>query len=357
MAENGNTSPGGENNGEEGGKKRFSLKHLVPALRAKLHGVFSRKKDAPADKAPKDKVPDDKANAGFRAAARKILNDHPELKRKTLIVNAVTHKWTGTLAAKIKGGLSRKFRKNLRQAEKPGAGPQIVRGKRVNAVVATPGADGNFDLHREAGQLLVPRGLAVDKYFAALFGFSPAVEQATGDAYGVIRHLQEYGMKSEGLSALSILRARAFLQTGDQENLTSFVVDKVLADRNFENVKPKDVVTKIQEYVEKYAPPPEAARKLAADFAPVKGKLQPPTEDSLKTLAEITLNPKADAATFYLGQRALQDFFRDGQGVDMTTEYWTQAKATIAARLPAISFENMFPKPAAEPPKRKLGKA
>ena len=241
------------------------------------------------------------ARLDFKAAAKAILRDHPEIAGRTLFIDSATHEKTGSLQAHVRGWLSAAFRKEAKKAE---AG--ILRTKRIDAVLFTAGSEtpeeALFRLHREAARLIIPRGKNLDRFFSALFDIPYAAENAASDAYAAIRHLRQ-GENCDLIESIRRERAAEFLHTGEPAHLTSFVLDKVIfGGKAFTALKADEVVEAVQKIVAAHTPSRADSDALVSEFAPLKGK--PLDEAGLKQLSEIaqaSKNPWVKELAEYLG--------------------------------------------------------
>ena len=231
----------------------------------------------------------------FKKAAREILRDHPDHAGHLLIIDPETHERHGSLGARLRGRTSGLFRRQLQAAfrqaqESKGPVADLIRLGAISAVVVTAGREtpeqALFDMHRQAGRLLISRGGDNVRYFQALFGVPYAADMAAGDAYAAIRYLRQPGADPEFLHRLSLTRATDFLRTGEPANLSGFVIDKIAADPDFSKMKISDLVETAGIYVKGFTPSREESDALVKEFAPLKGKAL--DEAGLKLLADIT---------------------------------------------------------------------
>jgi hypothetical protein len=230
----------------------------------------------------------------FKKAAQQILRDHPEATGRLLIIDPATHERYGSLGARLRARTTGAFRKQLKEAfkkasETKGVVADVIRLGPVSAVILTAGRENPeealFDLHRQAGRLLVTRAVDNIRYFQALFGTPYAAPVAAADAYAAIRYLRQPDADPEFLRCLSLTRTTDFLRTGDPENLSSFVIDKIVADRDFSKLKIADLAETAGIYVKGYTPSRAESDALVREFAPMKGKAL--DEAGLKLLAEL----------------------------------------------------------------------
>ena len=231
----------------------------------------------------------------FKKAAQEILRDHPDAAGHFLIIDPETHERHGSLGARLRGRTNDLFRSQLKKAfkhAKETTAPiaDLIRLGSVSAVVVTAGretpAEALFDLHRQAGRLLVSRGADNIRFFMALFGVAYAADTAAGDAYAAIRYLRQPDADPEFLRRLSLTRATDFLRTGEPEHLSSPVIDKIIADRDFSKMKIEDLVETAGIYVKGFTPSRADSEALVKEFAPLKGVAM--DEAGLKRLADIT---------------------------------------------------------------------
>jgi hypothetical protein len=235
------------------------------------------------------------ARLDFKKAAREILRDHPaETKGRILFIDPDTRERHGTPVARLRGRTNRLFRTHLQEAFKKAketTGPiaDVIRLCKVSAVVLTAGREAPekalFDLHRQAGRLIVTRTGTHIRYFQGLFGTPYAAENAAADVYAAVRHLRG-GENCDLIERVSRERAAEFLMTGNPEQLTSFALAKVICGgKAFTALKADEVVEAVQKIVTAHTPSRAASDALVKEFAPLKGR--PLDEAGLKLLADI----------------------------------------------------------------------
>ncbi len=267
----------------------------------------------------------------FKQAAREILHDHPEWKGHLLFVDPDTQEKHGGLRARLRAAVCQPFRERLKQtfaraAEVKGPVADMARLRSISGIFLATGredaAAALFDLHRQAGRLMVPRGGENIRYFQALFGTPYAAEMAAADAYAAIRYLREPGADPGYLRRLSLQRATDFLKTGNPEHLSSPVLDKIIADRDFSKMKVADLIDMVGIYTKGYTPSREQSEALVREFAPLKGKVL--DDAGLKQLLQITQATK-DPLAAKLGGKVLA-----AAGIDIARQP-TPAPATPKA--------------------------
>lgn len=302
----------------------------------------------------------------FNKAAKQAVKDYPQLAGNTVFIDLTTGERTGTLKARIRTRLSKKFGEYVKQAGDKAA-KATHRGDahavhhnglhgiamttdRTYGVVAgkktTQEMDGLFAFHHELGHLVVPAGKSgLGKYFDTLFGVSPARAEIAADAYAVIRHLQQYGKDSGPINHAPIRRAMDVIHHDTPEYLTSFVIDALLRDKDkivAASLTPAQVVEEVEKYTARYAPSKEQAEALQKDFAPLKGALYKVSKTNLepfKKLAEITLNPASSPLTFYIGNRILGAFL----GPTLFGAEWQEVAKKLRAKEQTMTLDTLFP--------------
>jgi hypothetical protein len=251
------------------------------------------------------------ARLDFKKAAQEILRDHPNQKGHLLIIDPETKESHGSWTARLRARTTRLFKERLQDAFKKTAETQepvadMIRLRSISAVLLTAGREDPkaalFDLHRQAGRLLVPREGGNIRFFQALFGTPYAAETAAADGYAAIRYLREPGADPDFLRQLSLKRATDFLFTGNPENLSSPVLDQIANDRDFSKMKMSDLIETVGIYARGFTPSRENSEKLVKEFAPLKGKAL--DEAGLKQLAHIVKASKNPLATS-LGNKVL----------------------------------------------------
>lgn len=251
------------------------------------------------------------ARLDFKKAARDILRDHPETAGRLLIIDPETHERHGSPVSRLRGRTNRLFRTHLKEAFKKAketTGPiaDVIRLGEVSAVILTVGREtpeqALFDLHRQAGRLIVTRTGTHIRYFQSLFGTPYASENAAADVYAAVRHLRR-GESCDLIERVNRERAAEFLMTGDPEQLTSFALGKVICGgKAFTALKNEEVVEAVQKIVTAHTPSRADSDALVKEFAPLKGT--PLDEAGLKLLSEIaqaSKNPLAKELAGYLG--------------------------------------------------------
>ncbi|MEZ0223069.1 MAG: hypothetical protein ACAH83_00820 [Alphaproteobacteria bacterium] len=239
------------------------------------------------------------ARLDFKKAARDLLRDHPETAGRLLIIDPETRERHGTPVARLRGRTNKLFRTHLKESfkkakETTGAIADVIRLGSVSAVVLTAGREtpekALFDLHRQAGRLLVTRTGTHIRYFQSLFGSPYAAENAAADVYAAVRHLRQ-GENCDLIERVSRERAVDFLRTGEPEHLTSFALDKVrCGGKAFTALKADEVVEAVQKIVTAHTPSRADSDALVKEFAALKGK--PLDEAGLKLLADIAQTSK-----------------------------------------------------------------
>ncbi len=248
----------------------------------------------------------------FNTVARQALREHPEIKKDILFVDALNDNYlasTATLAsldddddAQEELGKTVKQAKRLRTSFAQAI--MIDRQKTINAIVFHPDRHPLFDpqdrnidnigtIDHELGHVLVP-----------------SAERTHGenvaDAYAILRHLQRFDGRQTDIGYAAWKRAMVFITGGHTSHLTTFTIDKIIADSksaDFISLTPAQTVAIARDYARKHTRGQEKLSQLAADFHTARGMRLTPT--LFEEIARITLATDAKSDTFYLGARAL----------------------------------------------------
>ena len=321
------------------------------------------------------------ARFDFNKAAENALHQHPELKNKTLFIDIDTGERSGSLVARARGFLSRKFNKAIDKAaarydgKKLGGGTAIRNTAGLNAVlltgnrpfgfVANPvenaAMDSHFAFNHEVGHLVVPAAMPrkIDEYFEKLFDRPYSREEGAADAYAVIRHAQDFGAASHPIEYAAIRRALGFINSETLEYNNIFIIDAVLRDRErLVNAKltPGNTVIAAGLYADRYTPGRAVTEQMRKDFAPLKGVINKTTREDLsafKKLATIALDPQTSPYSFYLANRVIGRFL----GKSLSGPEWVDIAKKLHEKEKSVTLDALFPPVAKRDPKAAPKKA
>ena len=299
----------------------------------------------------------------FRAAARKAVKDHPEIKKSTVFVDAANDDYIA--APRVLAALEEdddaleELQQTVRTAKrlKTSFSDTIALDakKSIKSVV----------FHSDRHPLYDPAHRAIDDIgtFDHETGhvLSPETEgtlsENTADAYAVIRHVQRFDGMETGIGYAAWKRTVQFILAGKTSHLTTFTVDKILIDRetaNFVSLTPAATAKIAKEYALKHTPDEERLKKLARAFRGARDKKL--SEETFRRIAGITLRANARSDTFYLGARALlaplengNKIVYNGKTVSLKSEEWTRIKSALATKIATLPDSHPLKNPRLTP--------
>lgn len=317
----------------------------------------------------------------FNKAAKKLVEEHPQLKSKTIFINLTTGERKGPLLARLRAKFKLSFRRNIELARKKKL--MTTRGdahavrdsggyaalamttdryfKFVNGPGATLEMDDLFVLRHEAAHIIVKAAQPgiPGEYFNRLFAIAPSRRETAADVYAVMRHLQQFGTDRAPIETVPLRRALSAIHYDQPDYFTTFAVDAVLRDAKAlvaQNLTPEQTAAKVEGYVERYVPSREQTDALRRDFAPLKGIMYTGSKDNqepLKKLADIALSPKSSPLSFYLANRILGALI----GKTLNGPEWVETAKKLHAKEAEMTLDKIFPAvqpqaPAKTKPKR-----
>lgn len=248
----------------------------------------------------------------FRAAVRKVVKDHPEIKKSTIFVDAANDDYIAT--APVRRALDNDddayedLEKTVRTAKRlktSFSDTLPLDSKRsIKSVV----------FHSDRHTLYDPDNKHIDDIgtFDHETGhvLSPETEgtlaENTADAYAAVRHFQRFCKQETDLDYAAWKRSVIFMTSGQTSHLTTFTLDKIIIDRasaNFVSLTPAETAAIAKDYARKHTPDEERLRSLSRAFRAVRTKKV--DEATFRRIAGITLQADAQSDVFYMGARAL----------------------------------------------------
>lgn len=315
--------------------------------------MYLRKKVSTLRKPTRKKAVSKSLSFDFNTVARQALREHPEIKRDILFVDALNDNYLAspaTLAsleddddAQEELGKTVKQAKRLRTSFAQAI--MIDRQKTINAIVFHPDRHPLFDpqdrvidnigtIDHELGHVLVP-----------------SAERAHGenvaDAYAILRHLQRFDGRKTDVGYAAWKRAMVFITAGHTSHLTTFTIDKIIADSktaDFISLTPAQTVAIARDYARKHTRGQEKLSQLAADFHTARGMRVTPA--LFHEIARITLAADAKSDTFYLGARALMPVLGsagitlDGKHIILRGPEWNSLRARLEKKIATLPLRH-----------------
>jgi hypothetical protein len=286
----------------------------------------------------------------FRAAARKAVKDHPEIKKNTVFVDAANDDYIA--APRVLEALEDDddAREELEQT--------VRTAKRLKTSFSdTIALDSKRSLksvvfHQDRHPLYDATNRAIDDIgtFDHETGhvLSPETDgtlsENTADAYAVIRHVQRFDGTETGIGYTSWKRTVQFILAGKTSHLTTFTVDKILMDResaDFVSLSPAATAKIAKEYARLHTPDEARLKKLSRAFRGARDKKL--NEETFRRIAGITLRADAQSDTFYLGARALlgplengNKIVYNGKTVSLKSDDWARIKSALTKKIAAL---------------------
>lgn len=275
------------------------------------------------------------------------MRDHPELKGRTLFIDAGATRWKDVEASlahldfdedsieeiRETYAIARRHGTSFHQEIEPDAdrsiGVIVYHPDKQPVFSAKKGAiddAGSFD--HETGHALSPEAKGT-------------LGENTADAYALIRQFQRFAGRAEDADAAycGFKRAFVFMTAGTTSHLTSFTADKIAIDAraaDFSTLSPEETRALARKYAKGNTPTKAELKKLRDDFAPLKGRK--PTKATFRKMAEITLKADTNSRSFYLGARVLSEALRedgvviDGRKITLKGREWDALRHRLEAR-------------------------
>ena len=259
----------------------------------------------------------------FNVAVDEALRHYPHLSGTTVFVETTDGTWRGAdIGANEKAALDSTLEKSRREglsftclSEAFNLQAMIYTPRRENAVLfedAQTDYQAIFD--HELAHLAVRDANRRTRLHP--------VDESICDSFAMLRHLQR-GSDNDDASRDFCGWKRAFdcINMKTATHLTSFAVDRLLTDaqeRDFKALSPGDTADLARHYALQYTPDPDETLQILNAFAPLWGELGAITPDHLQPIAElgkITLRLPVSSPAFYIGNRVLSGFLKDGGAV------------------------------------------
>ena len=170
------------------------------------------------------------------------------------------------------------------------------------------------------------------------------IGEAVADAYAQIRYYQRFGVDSEHGHYIvdPWFRATAMIFNEDTEHFTSFVLDEIVKRKNmidFEGLAPDQTAELAWRFAMQYTPSVLVLEKVTANLKPIREAFEkaPESDAWLKTLAQITLDPKTDYYTFRVCKTVLAGYLAgkpdwNNQPVNAAGAYWDDVRVKLKER-------------------------
>ncbi len=267
--------------------------------------------------------------------AGRAVNDHTTLARKTMFIDAANDDWLGVPslfeALRNDDDAMSEVRRAVRDARQSKTSfTQVIEldGKRtVNILVFYPEQHTLFDpadrdidavatIDHEIGHLLAP-------------SFQDTLGENAADAYAVARHLQRHQGTQSNIDYAAWKRTMTFMLGGQTSHLTTFTIDRIIADRNSAKIlslSPHQTAALARAYARKHTPGKARLESLSAAFAAARGTQV--TQRTFREIAKVTLAADPHSDTFYLGMRALMPLLSgaprqlDGKTICLHGDQW-----------------------------------
>ena len=164
--------------------------------------------------------------------------------------------------------------------------------------------------------------------------YKSTIKEAIADAYAMIRHYQRYGTKSTHQNSIIDPWARAGALTLNKDTLhfSTFMLDEIIKRRNvidFSSLSPQQTAELAKRFAVEYTPASSVVNRAVKKLKPVQGAYDrsPGSDEWLKVLAQITLDPNNDYCTFKLCKKILEGYLdgridMDGRSVEASGADW-----------------------------------
>lgn len=294
----------------------------------------------------------------FNEAVRKVVGDHPQLKKEALYINAANDDWNETEAALLTLSVDdddidelKKCVKEARRLKTSFCQAISIDGKNLSAVIFYPDKNplygpahgpaddiGTFD--HETSHALTP-------------GLSGVLGENTADAYAALRHLQRFKGERDDIDYCGWKRAAIFMRSGVTSHLTTFTVDRILCDAktaDFLSLTPTETAALAKTYGRKHTRDDKQLKRLENDFKRLKKR---PLGEVFNKLAHITLKADVKSDTFYLGARVLKGALQDGgatldgEHIELKGGKWDNVRRKLDAKIDRLPQQHPLRRKAA----------
>lgn len=308
-----------------------------------------RKKVSSLSKPTRKKAAKPSLSFDFNKVARKALQDHPELKKDILFVDATNDNQIAshsTLTALDDDddaqyelnktvSLAKKLQTSFAQAI------MIDSKKTIKALVFHPDRHPLFDQNNR----IIDAIGTIDHELGHLL--SPNADRAYGenvaDAYAVLRHLQRFDGQTTDIGYAAWKRAMVFIMAGHTSHLTTFTIDRILLDQqsaNFVTLTPAQTVAIARDYAKAHTPSQNALSRLSNDFKTARTKQI--SHNLFHEIARITLVADVNSDTFHLGARALLPLMTgkritlNGHSISLQGTEWIQVRNHLEQKMATL---------------------
>jgi hypothetical protein len=180
------------------------------------------------------------------------------------------------------------------------------------------------------------------------------IMEALADAYALIRHYQRFGINDTHKNSIidSWARASALMLNDDTIHFSSFMIDEIIKRKDtidYAHLTPHQTAELAVRFATEFTPPASSLNRVLKKLRPVRQMfdLNPKSDQWLKTLAEVTLNPKNDAATFKLCAKILGGYLdgrtdMDGLSVKAIGAEWDAIRQKLAAAQQRYAKEDIL---------------
>lgn len=291
--------------------------------------------------------------SAFNAVARRALQDHPELKKDILFVDAANDVYLAaprTLAAlhdddDAQDELQKTIRLARRLQTSFAQSIPVDHTKTIQAIV----------FHPDKYPLFAPNNHAIDQIGTIDHELghllTPDLHHTKGenaaDAYAILRHLQRYHGQKTDVDYAAWKRAMVFIMTGKTSHLTTFTIDAILIDRasaDFISLTPAQTAALARGYARKHTPSRSQLSVLSTAFNAARCKR--PGHDLFRRIANITLAADAHSHVFHLGARALLPVLNgyhtrlNGHTVVLTGPEWQHIQNRLTQKIAALPAQH-----------------
>ena len=171
--------------------------------------------------------------------------------------------------------------------------------------------------------------------------YKDSIREALADAYAMIRHYQRYGTKDEYQNSIidPWARAGALTFNRDTVHFSSFMLDEIIKRKDvidFASLSPQQTAELAKRFAVEYTPASSVVNRILRKLKPVQTAFEnsPDSDEWLKVLARITLNPRNDSYTFKVCKKILRGYLdgridMDGMSVDTTGAYWDDIREKL----------------------------
>jgi hypothetical protein len=171
--------------------------------------------------------------------------------------------------------------------------------------------------------------------------YKDTLKEAIADAYAMIRHYQRYGADSEHKNSIidPWARAGALTLNKDTIHFSTFMLEEIIRRKDvidFKALSPQQTAELAKRFAVEYTPPSSAVNRIFKKLKPVQDAFNksPRSDQWLRKLAEITLDPANDPYTFKVCKRILTGYLdgrkdMDGTSVKVSGVYWDGVRTKL----------------------------